>query len=1335
MDLAQAQYRIRQLLAVFRYEVEQASKVGALDINKYAETMLIPLFREVYGYTELKNLNAEVANYPGIDLGDETAGVAFQITASSDSRKVKHTLEEFTKHKHYERYNRLIIYVLTQKQKSYSGRGYDEIIQQQFTFDKDRDIMDFLDVIRVIDTFPLETARRVLAVLVENFGDDVANLPPATIGSQRDIGATPLALGESSTDPNTQSITQENIVAFVQALAHFSAQASTNQTPNTDPEDAGIQAQVELARNFVQDSKYDAAFTILLKLRAPEQLEHLSTGLRFDIANLIGCCVLEAGDIGAAQGYFAEALQLDPNSVKALVNSSTTAVFAHDAQKAIELSSRARKLDPDNPIVLLAHLQALFAAGRIDEVRQFLVDEPELAQNPSSAPILARIAFEAGNYDTAEELAGKAADAEPNNIDHILMLADVLIAMSSSDSSKDGDGVNWRREKLSTAEELLSRAVLLAEQQNKNLQLRVALSNRSAVRNMLGQLGDALRDAERVLDHDADDPNALENKGRILMRMGQPQAAVLCFEALLHNARQSEVRYLRYVTIGGANQQGEVRGLLADAYLRAGQPEKVNEILPATSDFKVADEAQLGELELRLVASEVLGDELTVAKIIENLEQDWPRSAIAKLILAGHRARQKDLDAAGRLLEQALAVAQGRLRDEITLQLAQIRFQEGNYVEAARLFAPHVDTSYDNPDLRGYVASLYNSRQFSEALRLTAQVRADIGPIAGISEIELKILEEGGDLDGAREVLQQLIDAQVDVLTSQAHLAYIEYRSLNLDAARQLVLSISYDAVRNNARLLVNLARLRLLLGLPNVLDFAYQARRLDYADPEVHVRYLITCLELHGPESALSLQEPEAVSVNTSVHVRRDDVITVFTILDDRQVFADRGELCVEDPLAQGLLGRRKGEHVITNGGFMREHEYEIVDIQTKYLWASHESTLMFHSGKLRDPALNVLHGTPENLAEHLIKFMDQHAQHAPDIHEFYYKRHLPLSVVAALVKRHVIDIWLVFSESPDLRLMAAGGSQADYAADMAALKSATKVVLDLTAVLTVVELGLEAAVASRFEGLLIAQGSLDELREYQHELSARPPSGFAGGSGGQRYFIDVPPDYIERRMQLAQKALDFIQTHAQILPTTGMLDLNQVLLENLGQSAAGSLTLARDHNCALYSDDLHLRRLAQAGWQSSGFGIQMLLDDLLERGSLSEDQYYAGFKILAQHNYSFLRISAPGLKWALQASAMSIDAEVRTMFKPLTDPDCDPVSVARVLAEVIKWVWTGPWLDHQKLAVLDLALSTLATGRSLMQVLHLLEKALVNQFDLIPWQLKAVQTAIRTWRQLRLF
>lgn len=156
----------------FVAQIEGATAMSRTDINKVAQTILIPLLAEVYGYTELKNLDSpEYPNYPAIDLGDETARVSFQVTSTSDNDKVKHTLEKFVDNKFYENYDRLIIYILKKKQKSYSGSGYEEIIQGKFTFDKDKDIWDYRDILREVANFQIDKARRVESILEAHFGE------------------------------------------------------------------------------------------------------------------------------------------------------------------------------------------------------------------------------------------------------------------------------------------------------------------------------------------------------------------------------------------------------------------------------------------------------------------------------------------------------------------------------------------------------------------------------------------------------------------------------------------------------------------------------------------------------------------------------------------------------------------------------------------------------------------------------------------------------------------------------------------------------------------------------------------------------------------------------------------------------------------------------------------------------------------------------------------------------------------------------------------------------------------------------------------------------------
>lgn len=173
MQSLDLQNKINTLMSMFVTQVKGATSMGGkTDINKNAETVLMPLFKEIYGYTNLKNLNTtEQANYPAIDLGDEIAKVAIQVTSTTDSEKIKNTLRGFAEYKLYEKFDRLIIYILTEKQKTYSGRGYQNIIQGKFSFNQRKDIQDYRNLLSRISDFQIDKLRKIFNILEANFGE------------------------------------------------------------------------------------------------------------------------------------------------------------------------------------------------------------------------------------------------------------------------------------------------------------------------------------------------------------------------------------------------------------------------------------------------------------------------------------------------------------------------------------------------------------------------------------------------------------------------------------------------------------------------------------------------------------------------------------------------------------------------------------------------------------------------------------------------------------------------------------------------------------------------------------------------------------------------------------------------------------------------------------------------------------------------------------------------------------------------------------------------------------------------------------------------------------
>jgi hypothetical protein len=164
VNLLNAQNRIQELMSRFVAQIEMGSRSGRTDLNKDAETILIPLLNEVYGWS-LTNLNSQRNNYPSIDLADEAAGLSIQVTATPTPDKVKKTLRKFIEHNQYLKYPRLIIFILRHKEKSYPNASIQGIVQSKFDFEPQRDILDHCDVFEEICKFEIAKTLRVEEIL------------------------------------------------------------------------------------------------------------------------------------------------------------------------------------------------------------------------------------------------------------------------------------------------------------------------------------------------------------------------------------------------------------------------------------------------------------------------------------------------------------------------------------------------------------------------------------------------------------------------------------------------------------------------------------------------------------------------------------------------------------------------------------------------------------------------------------------------------------------------------------------------------------------------------------------------------------------------------------------------------------------------------------------------------------------------------------------------------------------------------------------------------------------------------------------------------------------
>lgn len=163
--------KINTLLSVFEAQIKNASAIYLYDINIISEDVLIPLFKVIFRLNNLRNINVNSSNYPGIDLVDDNEKVAFQITSTANSKKINNTLVQFFKHGLNNKYSRLYIYILKEKQKSYKIDKTD-IVRTTFDFDEKRDIIDNRSLIKLIRNLDIKDIERIKELLENQFSEN-----------------------------------------------------------------------------------------------------------------------------------------------------------------------------------------------------------------------------------------------------------------------------------------------------------------------------------------------------------------------------------------------------------------------------------------------------------------------------------------------------------------------------------------------------------------------------------------------------------------------------------------------------------------------------------------------------------------------------------------------------------------------------------------------------------------------------------------------------------------------------------------------------------------------------------------------------------------------------------------------------------------------------------------------------------------------------------------------------------------------------------------------------------------------------------------------------------
>jgi hypothetical protein len=287
-------------LAGLQYQLDMRNKLGQSDLSRFCEDFFKEILNIVYDLN-LTNLNTIRSNEPGLDLGDKTERVAYQVTSQKTSTKVNDTLAAISDH-HVKLYDTFHVLVIDKKQSSYT---IDKKLAKKYKFTEKENIIDIPKLLRDIVVLEFDKLEMLFNLFRNEFRQVRIELEPVDEkGNFESSYYNTIEQKPASPPKNAEKFLGEKTITGYQKefkeLLHLYARLAS--VPRVTREILAI---------IVERGKYGPAKNISRKYgilpKVLEKLLHMSENeLRgeIDILEMAGLVTTDEGEIGEREAVF-----------------------------------------------------------------------------------------------------------------------------------------------------------------------------------------------------------------------------------------------------------------------------------------------------------------------------------------------------------------------------------------------------------------------------------------------------------------------------------------------------------------------------------------------------------------------------------------------------------------------------------------------------------------------------------------------------------------------------------------------------------------------------------------------------------------------------------------------------------------------------------------------------------------------------------------------------------------------------------------------------------------------------------------------------------------------
>jgi len=623
--------------------------------------------------------------------------------------------------------------------------------------------------------------------------------------------------------------------------------------------------------------------------------------------------------------------------------------------------------------------------------------------------------------------------------------------------------------------------------------------------------------------------------------------------------------------------------------------------------------------------------------------------------------------------------------------------------------------------------------RYAKALQVARTVRGIRSAIPDFSEIEARVNEASGSLHEANRLRRHLLEAGVTPALQKLKLAFNHFRLGQTNDAADLTLQVDLSLASENPEWLMEAARLRTLLNLPDALDFAHALLYHELDNPEFHLFFVQTFFRRE--EIDRQLLNPVVIGVNCTVTFGHIDEVQAMTIVTAGADIA-KNWFPVDHGLVKEMLGKTVGDKIWIPPGDSGT-EYEIRSIQSKFVATFQECLTRFNS---RFPAHYGL--TRVEIGEgditSILPQLERRRALAERVVDLYRDARLPACTVARLLGKSDAELFRALLYDPKTKVLSFVGSRDQIEREAALLIAQRPILIETSALVTLYQLGILDAVEAALGQLRVTQQSIDALAFTGMQLFPEKQAGHIfSDSPGHINVVVLKPEEVAQEKAFYDDLLKFTRTRCELVAPHQAASLEEFektgMQRNFGPAALSTVATAKGTGLLMLSDDLPLRTVVESAFGVVSVSTFSVLRHLLATRHLSADDYHRAIQWLIDYGVSFVAIDKHDLVWVLRQSGWRPTPEVARLLQTLEGSDCEQTEAIHLGLEVLYEIWGEPLAPTTKQLLTDLVLRALVAGRNPAEVLGLLQ-VMNNRWSLL-WTpaMEAIQRMLRTWTPRR--